>query len=439
MTANQLSVFPPEQTLTASTIHQTTSGNQPNLPNGWQWVKLSDVGKAVTGTTPSKANKGFYGKVFPFFKPTDLAQGINTISASDNLSEEGMTVARFLPAGSILVTCIGATIGKTGLISVPGTCNQQINALIPSQNLISKYGYYYCLSKRFQRELKDNASSTTLPILNKSKFERLTFPLPPLAEQQRIVAKIEELFSEIDAGIQEVETALQRLKTYRQAVLNEFIDDDSLNTVRLGDIATIRGGVTKGRNLDGLPTISLPYLRVANVQDGFLNLREIKYIDVLETDLEKYRLVENDILFTEGGDKDKLGRGTIWRDEIANCIHQNHIFRARVDQHAVNPIYVTYASKTTKAKRYFYKVAKQTTNLASINMSQLCNLEIPLPDLDTQTRIVQEIEARLSEADALEKTLRTELLRAERLRQSVLKQAFTGKLLKTDVPASLPA
>lgn len=98
------------------------------------------------------------------------------------------------------------------------------------------------------------------------------------------------------------------------------------------------------------------------------------------------------------------------------------------------PLFITYASKSTKAKRYFFKVAKQTTNLASINLTQLSNLEIPLPDLDTQTRVVQEIEARLSEADALEKTLRTELQRAERLRQSVLKQAFAGRLISNPKP-----
>ncbi len=98
---------------------------------------------------------------------------------------------------------------------------------------------------------------------------------------------------------------------------------------RLVNMAEIRGGVTKGRKFNGKQTISLPYLRVANVQDGYLNLSEIKTIEVLPEDKTKYKLEYDDILFTEGGDRDKLGRGTVWKNNINGCIHQNHIFRAR--------------------------------------------------------------------------------------------------------------
>uniref|UniRef100_UPI0018FE0D4F restriction endonuclease subunit S n=1 Tax=Parabacteroides pacaensis TaxID=2086575 RepID=UPI0018FE0D4F len=168
------------------------------VPSSWSWCRLEDIGNIITGNTPPKDVKEYYDGNIPFFKPTDLEQGINTKYASDHLSTFGFEQSRKLPANSILVTCIGATIGKTGLISVEGTCNQQINAIIPYNKLLSIFIYYVCISDYMQNKIKENASATTLPILNKGNFANLLMPFPPIKEQQRIVQKIEELFSVLD-------------------------------------------------------------------------------------------------------------------------------------------------------------------------------------------------------------------------------------------------
>ncbi|REJ52688.1 MAG: restriction endonuclease subunit S [Microcystis aeruginosa DA14] len=199
--------------------------------------------------------------------------------------------------------------------------------------------------------------------------------------------------------------------------------------VKLGNLCDIIGGVTKGRKLEGKNTISLPYLRVANVQDGYLDLSVIKYIEVLPEDLEKYRLVSGDILYTEGGDRDKLGRGTIWRNEISDCIHQNHVFRARTFQQLIKSLYISYFSQTQTARNHFFKHGKQTVNLASINITVLSNLPIVLCSTVEQKLILDEIESRLSVCDQLEATLTENLDKAEALRQSILKRAFEGKLV----------
>ena len=115
------------------------------LPNGWKWVKVSDVGDIVTGTTPSKKVPEYYGKDFPLYKPTDLNAGINTRNASDNISKLGATKARLLPEKSTMVTCIGATIGKTGMNKILGTTNQQINSIIPNKNYVPEFVYYFCI------------------------------------------------------------------------------------------------------------------------------------------------------------------------------------------------------------------------------------------------------------------------------------------------------
>lgn len=207
---------------------------------------------------------------------------------------------------------------------------------------------------------------------------------------------------------------------------------ENMNWIRLGECAEIVGGVTKGRKLDGKETIDLPYLRVANVQEGYLDLSEMKTIKVLPEDLDIYRLLPGDVLYTEGGDKDKLGRGTIWHGEISDCIHQNHIFRARLCHSAFLPEFVSYYSQAQSAKTYFFKKAKQTVNLASINMTVLSRLPIPLLDRREQLEIVQQIESRLSIVEQLERTIDKSLQKAEAVRQSVLKKAFEGRLVQQD-------
>ena len=191
-----------------------------DVPEGWVWTIVGEVGEVITGSTPSKDIAEYYGGDIPFYKPTDLDLGINTNSASDTLTIEGYNLSRKLPVGSILVTCIGATIGKTGLISTEGACNQQINAIIPSSLITSTFLYYSCISEYFQKEIRNHASATTLPILNKNNFTKLLIPLPPLSEQQRIVKDIERWF----ALIEQIEQSKADLQTTIKQAKSKILD-----------------------------------------------------------------------------------------------------------------------------------------------------------------------------------------------------------------------
>jgi len=190
------------------------------VPSGWVWTIINEVGNIVTGGTPQKDIKEYYGGSIPFYKPNDLEQGINTLTAADHLSILGFEQSRKLPINSVLVTCIGATIGKTGRILKEGTCNQQINAVIHNQSINPLYLYYILVSEYFQHLIRSNASATTLPILNKSNFSKLRIPLPPLAEQQRIAAEIKRWFNLIDI-IEQGKADLQ--STIKQAK-NKILD-----------------------------------------------------------------------------------------------------------------------------------------------------------------------------------------------------------------------
>ena len=168
------------------------------VPSSWVWTTLGDIAEIITGNTPSKDIKEYYSGNIPFFKPTDLEQGIHTKYSKDRLTPLGFEQSRKLPANSVLVTCIGATIGKTGLTTVEGTCNQQINAIIPTSAILAKFLFYVCLSDYMQHEIKANASATTLPILNKANFSKIAITIPPLQEQSRIVKSIEHWLSLVD-------------------------------------------------------------------------------------------------------------------------------------------------------------------------------------------------------------------------------------------------
>ena len=175
----------------------------------------------------------------------------------------------------------------------------------------------------------------------------------------------------------------------------------------------------------------LPYLRVANVQRGFLDLAEMKTILAEETEIETLRLQKGDILFTEGGDRDKLGRGWVWNGEIDECIHQNHIFRARLLSNLIEPKFVSYHGNYF-GQRWFVRTGKQTTNLASINKGVLSRFPIPLAPIEEQEQIVSEADRRLSLTQESEAQIEADLKRSSRLRQSILKRAFEGKLVTQD-------
>jgi type I restriction enzyme, S subunit len=198
--------------------------NDGELPEGWKLLKVASIGQISTGSTPSKQNVKFYSDTFPFYKPTDLEAGYNVRRATDNLSELGIKEARFLPKDSILVTCIGATIGKTGIIRRAGASNQQINAIIPSKEFNANFIYYQTIAPKFQKTIKDNASATTLPILNKSKFQNLELASCTLDEQQLIVDELESKLTICDKIEETINQSLQQAESLRQSILKKAFE-----------------------------------------------------------------------------------------------------------------------------------------------------------------------------------------------------------------------
>ena len=200
----------------------------------------------------------------------------------------------------------------------------------------------------------------------------------------------------------------------------------------------MKGGVTKDSKREADPDyVEYPYLRVANVQRGFLDLSVVTTIRADRHKAEKLVLHHGDILFNEGGDRDKLGRGWVWEDQIENCIHQNHVFRARLTNGGFDPYFISMHANTW-GQRWFETHGKQTTNLASINLTTLKSFPVPAPSLDEQRAVVAELQSIIRSEDRLRTDIDQAMRHSKTLRRSILAMAFSGQLVPPD-PHGEPA
>ncbi len=254
----------------------------------------------------------------------------------------------------------------------------------------------------------------------------IQIPLPPLEEQRRIAA----ILDQAETLRTQRRAALALLDSLTQSLFLEMFGDPVANdrgwpdTLTLGEVAAITSGVTKGRKLEGKVTRKVPYLAVANVQDKALRLGDIKSIEATEDEIAKYRLQKDDLLLTEGGDPDKLGRGSLWHNELPECIHQNHIFRVRLTHAALHPLFLNWLVGSTRGKNYFLRSAKQTTGIASINMTQLRRFPLLVPPLPLQ----QTFATRIAAIETLKATHRQALAALDALFASLQQRAFAGAL-----------
>ncbi|TDB48388.1 restriction endonuclease subunit S [Photorhabdus khanii] len=194
-------------------------------------------------------------------------------------------------------------------------------------------------------------------------------------------------------------------------------------------LANIVSGITKGTKRKNIvETREIPYLRVANVQRGYIDLTEVKTIEAIEDDIKKYTLEYGDILFNEGGDIDKLGRGWVWYEEVEKCIHQNHVFRARLFVKEVVSEFISHHGNTF-GKDWFQGAGKQTTNLASINKGILQKFPVPLPPISEQKEIMSLLVAELIKNQTQQEATEKTLLLLNNQRKNILKEAFSGKLV----------
>ncbi len=257
-------------------------------------------------------------------------------------------------------------------------------------------------SEQVIRQMVAWQCGTNYPAVNERDIRLLRLPIPSLTEQVAIA----RILDAIDADIERTRTAAAQARELQYSLLHDLLQHGlgarrSTNgqrpahwkIKRVSEVAEVGSGVTLGKDVSGFKSVDLPYLRVANVQDGRLDLREIKTVRVRCEEVESFRLEPGDVLMTEGGDLDKLGRGTLWEGQIPDCLHQNHVFRIRADRAQLDPRYFACVVESDIAKAYFMRVAKRTTNLASTNKTQVRAFSFPLPPPVEQEQIANVVDA----------------------------------------------
>lgn len=282
------------------------------------------------------------------------------------------------------------------------------------------------------------------PGLAVDKIQQLRLPVPPPDEQQAIADYLDVETARIDTLIHEKDELIGLLKEARSSRISELVSGDGLlgsptgnpwaphlpsgwQFKRLKHLGQVRSGLAKGKDSGGSATVELPYLRVANVQEGRLDLREISTMPVEVDAVERFSLVAGDVLMNEGGDYDKVGRGAVWTGEISPCLHQNHVFAVRPVERDLSE-WLSAITQTQYAKFYFMNNAKQSTNLASISQTTVNELPILLPPKAQRDALLGTLRAELAAFDDLIAHTNDEITLLKELRAATIADAVLGRV-----------
>ena len=454
------------------------------LPQGWLWSEVGSLTRNFDGRrVPLKAEDWATMRgPYPYYGASGIIDSVND----------------YLFDGTyLLITEDGNLLSKGNPIAFEASGKFWVNN---HAHIVQSYGEIplgYLRAYANHLNLERYVTGTTRPKLTQAALNSIPIPLPPLDEQRRIVAAIETQFARLDASVAALRRAQANLKRYRASVLKDACegrlvpseaelarsegreydpadvllkrilterrarwesqekrrgkyrepsgpDASALPQLPEGwawasvdQLAEIQGGIQKQPKRAPADN-PYPFLRVANVLRGYLDLQKVHQIELFPGELDKLRLVPGDLLIVEGnGSPSQIGRMAIWKGDISDCVHQNHIIRARLVGRLSSQYVETYWNSPTGASQVS-NVASSTSGLYTLSVSKVSVLPVPLPPLAEQRRIVAEVERRLSVAQQAEAAVESSLARAERLRQSILKQAFSGRLVPQD-PKDEPA
>lgn len=441
-----------EDSYKSSKLPEVMPADRPfEIPVNWRWVQLGSVGVTQTGNTPPKKNKEYYNGNIPFVKPDNIYNDHIDYDTTLKLTNLGLEKGRSVQANSILMVCIG-TIGKTFITDKLCAFNQQINSLTPyiEESYHTEYLFRVFESSYFQTLAWDSSSATTINILNKGRWNNLLLPLPPLAEQNRIVTKIEEIFAVIDQIGTKKEEALSIIRSMRQTALQDAImgvlveqeDTDepasvlyekiqakneqlvkeqklkkdksfpeinaeevpfeipeSWKWVKMGSLAKkVHYGYTASATENG----NVKMLRITDIQGGRVNWDSVPYCEIEENIIEQYKLNDNDIVIARTGGT--VGKSfKINKDTTTDSVFASYLIRIVLTE-SDSANYIAYFLNSP----YYWEqigINAQGTGQPNVNATQLSNLILPLPPLAEQERIVEKLNEIMGICDQMESIL----------------------------------
>lgn len=411
------------------------------IPEGWEVSKLKYLGRYVNGYPFKPDDWGDKGK--PIIRIQDLT-GSND---SPNYYDGDIDAKYHIKNGDILVSW-AATLDAFIWNKGDGLLNQHIFKAIPQEEKITSYFFFWMIKEAMQNMNNDNKHGIFMQHVTLDVFNNFSVPLPPLSEQKQIATYLFQKISEADIMLDDTLSSITGYKKLKQAVITQAVTkgvrgeremkDSGVEWIgevpkewrktQLRHCATIKSGITLGKSYSkDTVLIERPYLRVANVQGGYVDLNDLATIEVTPDEDLKYRLHSGDVLMTEGGDRDKLGRGCVWHGEIEPCLHQNHVFAVQTNETVLLPEFLEYLTASDVGRSYFDVTAIKTTNLACTSSSKVLAFTIPLPPIEEQIEIVKFIKKRSLELNKL--IMKKELLvqELESYKKSLIYEVVTGK------------
>lgn len=419
-----------------------------NLPQHWNVNKLKFFAKFVGGGTPSKDEPMHWGGDIPWVSPKDMKRSLIGETV-DNITYEGLrsSPCALIPPRSVLVVVRSGILQHTipvALNSVPVTLNQDMRALIPDESVESRFLAYQI--EGCQKELREEwvKQGATVESVEHQRMVDSRMAVPPMVEQKAIADYLDSETARIDTLIREKDELIGLLREARTSLISELISGDGLpgapsgnewaphlptgwELKKLKHLGQVRSGLAKGKDSAGKDTVELPYLRVANVQDGRLDLRKILTIPVEVDAIDRFSLVEGDVLMNEGGDYDKVGRGAVWTGEISPCLHQNHVFAVRPIERDLSE-WLAAVTQTQYAKFYFMNNAKQSTNLASISQGNVKELPVLLPPKHQREALLKRLQTEQAALDELIAHTNDEITLLKELRTATITDAVLGRI-----------
>jgi type I restriction enzyme S subunit len=426
------------------------------IPAGWNLKRLRSTvtgcQNSVWGDEPNGLNDVPCVRVADFDR---VAFRVNMVEPTLRSIEQQVVQARGLRPGDLLLEKSGGgenqPVGAVVLYDreALAVCSNFIARMTVADGFLPRFlTYLHAALYAARINTRSIKQSTGIQNLDGASYLSEAAAFPQIDEQRAIAAFLDRETAGIDALVAKKERLIELLQEKRAALITRAVTKGLDPNVRMKDsgvewlgeipapwevkplkaISGLQTGLTLGKKCEGRSLVARPYLRVANVQDGYLDLDDIADVVLPGQDSARYELRTGDVLMTEGGDFDKLGRGHVWEGQVAGCLHQNHIFAVRPRRHVLSPYFLAHAMSSGYGRAYFTATSKQSTNLASTNSTKLGNLPVPLPSLAEQDSIVLSIGQDTKRADALIAKIRDAIDRLKELRTAFISAAVTGKI-----------
>ncbi|RUR30173.1 restriction endonuclease subunit S [Vreelandella andesensis] len=412
------------------------------LPHAWLPALLNDVSEIVTGKTPSTKNPHNFGGGVPFIKPADLDKGQYITQTVETLTDLGATSVPTVPANSIPVTCIG-NLGKVGITKQISATNQQINTVVPSS--LVDYRFFYYQLKTLKPWMQENASATTVTIINKAKFSKAPVLLPPFAEQKVIVDKLDTLLAQVETTQARLERIPQILKRFRQSVLaaavsgklmedfqafksNSFTESYLPNRWQSFQLSELSDFITSGSRgwAKYYSDSGSLFIRSQDINTDELELNSPCFVTPPENkEGKRTKVQKNDLLLTiTGANVTKCARVKV---DLSDAYVSQHVGLIRLSDASMAP-FIELILKAPNSGRYQLQKAAYGGGKPGLNLQNIKDVHWALPEPSEAEAIVRRVNELFAHADHIEQQVNNALARVNNLTQSILAKAFHGEL-----------